>query len=144
MKNSNLPDSQSCDHGPSPCVLNIAKATLQNQNYRTTLWTGQHLQLTVMCIPVGGDVGLEKHDDVDQFFRVEQGCGIVKMGKTEKNLSFQACITNDSVIFVPAGTWHNVINTGNVPLKLYTIYSPPNHPKGTIHTTKCDAMKDEH
>lgn len=131
------------DYGPKPFVININKAAKQNHNFRTTLWTGEHLQLTLMCINPGEDIGLEMHSNVDQFLRIEQGQGFVQMGKKKDNLNFQCTVFEDSAIFVPAGTWHNVTNIGNVPLKLYSIYSPPNHPFGTVHRTKAEAMKME-
>lgn len=131
------------DHGPKPFVVDINKATLCNDNYRTTIWTGNHLQLTVMSISVGDDIGLEVHPNVDQFLRIEDGNGIAQMGDSKDNLYFNQPVYNDSAIFVPAGTWHNVVNTGNKPLKLYSIYSPPNHPWGTIHATKAIAEKEE-
>jgi mannose-6-phosphate isomerase-like protein (cupin superfamily) len=109
------------DTGPCPTVLNIQHATLRNTNYRTTLWTGEHLQLTVMCIPVCGDIGLEIHPDTDQFIRIEQGRGMVSMGRTREVSDFTANVGPGCVVFVPAGTWHNLVNTGRMPLKLYTI-----------------------
>lgn len=131
------------DYGPEPFVVNIEAATRQNCNYRTALWTGNHLQLTLMSIRVGEDIGLEIHPDTDQFLRIEQGQGIVRMGDRKDNLSFQKRISPGYSILVPAGTWHNVINTGNIPLKLYTIYAPPHHPWGTVHRTKADAHAAE-
>ena len=128
------------DYGPNPFVTNINQATKQNKTYRTALWTGENLQITLMSIDVGGDIGLEMHPDVDQFLRVEQGQGITRMGDSENNLDFERNVYDDSAIFIPAGKWHNLINTGNVPLKLYSIYAPPNHPFGTVHVTKEDAM----
>lgn len=128
--------SNRTDFGPDPFVTDIVKATMNNNTYRTILWTGTHLQLSLMSIPVGDDVGLEVHPNVDQFFRIESGQGLVRMGNTRDNLYFSQPIYDDSVILVPAGTWHNVINTGNTPLKLYTIYGPPNHPWGTVQQTK--------
>jgi len=127
-----------------PYVLDINRATLGNNNYRTTLWTGRNMQMTVMSIPPGGDVGLEIHPDNDQFFRIEQGQGIVQMGSTRNNLNFRQTVFEDFAIFVPAGTWHNITNIGNVPLKFYTIYAPPHHPPGTVHATKAiaDMMGD--
>ena len=132
------------DHGPKPYVVDIEKATLENDNYRTTLWTGAHLQLTVMSIQPGHDIGLEVHDDHDQFLRVEAGTGRVQMGPARDDLSFDETVTDDWVIFVPAGSWHNVTNTGDEPLQVYSIYSPPEHPRGTIHATKADADAAEH
>lgn len=131
------------DYGPKPFVVNINTATKQNRTFRTALWTGKHLQLTLMSIGVGEDIGLEIHPNVDQFLRVEQGTGIVRMGQDKDHLTYEQPIADDSAIFVPAGTWHNVINTGNIPLKLYSIYAPPNHPFGTVHQTKAEAMAEE-
>lgn len=130
------------DYGPDPFVTNIEKATLQNNNFRTALWTGNHLQLTLMSINVGDDIGLEMHSDVDQFIRIEQGQGLVMMGNSRNNLCFQRRVCDDYVILIPAGKWHNVINIGNTPLKVYSIYAPPEHPHGTVHRTKEDA--EEH
>jgi len=126
------------DHGPKPYVVNIEEATLQNENYRSTVWSGNHLQLTVMSIPVGDDIGLEVHPENDQFLRLEQGRGRVQMGKTEDNLDYDKEVEDDWVIFVPAGMWHNVTNIGDEPMKIYAIYAPPHHPHGTEHLTKED------
>ncbi|MCL2397028.1 MAG: cupin domain-containing protein [Defluviitaleaceae bacterium] len=132
------------DFGGRPFVVDIQQATLSNDTYRTALWTGQHLQLTVMNINPGDDIGLEAHPHVDQFLRVEQGQGVVQMGTGPNNLHFAMPVFNDYAVFVPAGTWHNITNTGNAPLKLYTIYAPPNHAFGTIHPTKEVAEAEEH
>lgn len=131
------------DYGGEPFVVNINQAAIQNNTYRTTLWTGTHLQVTLMSLNVGEDIGLEMHPDVDQFLRIEQGQGIVRMGNSKDNLNYERNVSDDYAIIVPAGTWHNVINTGNIPLKLYSIYSPPNHPFGTVENTKADAMAAE-
>ncbi|MBM7620339.1 mannose-6-phosphate isomerase-like protein (cupin superfamily) [Bacillus tianshenii] len=131
------------DNGPNPYVVNINEATIQNNTYRTALWTGTHLQLTLMSLNPGEDIGLEMHPDVDQFLRIEQGQGIVQMGKSKDNFTFERDVYDDYAIIIPAGTWHNLTNTGNTPLKLYSIYAPPNHPFGTVHTTKADAMAAE-
>jgi mannose-6-phosphate isomerase-like protein (cupin superfamily) len=132
------------DYGPNPYVVNINAATKQNKTYRRALWTGDHLQVTLMSLNPGEDIGLEMHPNVDQFLRIEQGQGITRMGKSKENLNFSRKVNDDSAIIVPAGTWHNLTNTGNVPLKLYSIYAPPNHPFGTVHRTKADAMAAEH
>jgi mannose-6-phosphate isomerase-like protein (cupin superfamily) len=131
------------DYGKQPFVANIEEATKQNSTFRTALWTGSHLQVTLMSINVGEDIGLEMHPDVDQFFRIEEGHGIVQMGDSKDNLTFQARVSDDYAIMVPAGKWHNLTNTGNTPLKLYSIYSPPEHPFGTVHRTKAAAMDAE-
>ncbi|MBD8026406.1 cupin domain-containing protein [Ureibacillus sp. Re31] len=132
------------DYGANPFVININEASEQNNNYRTVLWTGDHLQVALMSLNPGEDIGLEIHPDVDQFLRIEQGQGIVQMGKSKDNLSFKRNVYEDSAIMVPARTWHNLTNIGNTPLKLYTIYAPPNHPFGTVHTTKAEAIETEH
>ena len=130
------------DHGRRPYVVDIEQATLVNDTFRTTLWTGGHLQLTVMAIPPGDDIGLEKHDATDQFLRIEQGTGRVQMGKSKKKLDFDRQVTADWVILVPAGYWHNVTNMGQDVLKLYSLYAPPDHEPGTVHPTKADAQAD--
>ncbi len=130
------------DHGPDPFVANIEEATLANTNYRTTLWTGSNLQVTLMAIQPGHDIGLEVHEDTDQFLRVEEGKATVYLGDSKENLeSFEA--NNDDAVIVPAGTWHNLVNTGDTPLKVYSIYAPPHHPHGTVHATKEQADADE-
>jgi mannose-6-phosphate isomerase-like protein (cupin superfamily) len=131
------------DYGPEPFVVNINEATKRNNTFRTALWTGNHLQVTLVSLNVGEDIGLEIHPNVDQFLRIEQGQGIVQMGKSKDNLNFERKVYDDSAIMIPAGTWHNVTNTGNIPLKLYSIYAPPQHPHGTVHVTKTDAMAAE-
>ncbi|MBO9130411.1 cupin domain-containing protein [Bacillus sp. 165] len=131
------------DYGPEPFVIDINEATKQNNTYRTALWTGNHLQVTLMSLNVGEDIGLEIHPNVDQFLRIEQGQGIVQMGQSKDNLNFERKVYDDFAIMIPAGTWHNVTNTGNIPLKLYSIYAPLQHPHGTVHVTKADAMAAE-
>jgi len=134
------------DYGPEPFVVNINEVTKQNNNFRTALWTGTHLQLTLMSLNVGEDIGLEIHPDLDQFIRVEEGEGIVKMGDSKTNLNFQRNVYDDFAFIIPAGKWHNLINTGNTPLKLYSIYAPPQHPYGTVHATKAiaEAAEEHH
>ncbi len=132
------------DYGPNPFVININEATIQNTNYRLALWTGTHLQLTLMSLNPREDIGLEVHYDVDQFLRIEQGQGLILMGDGPNNLYFQERVFDDDIIIIPAGKWHNLINIGCIPLKLYSIYAPPNHPWGTVHRTKEDAEEDEH
>lgn len=131
------------DYGPSPFSVNIEEATLENNTFRTALWTGNHLQVTLMSIKPGEDIGLEIHPDTDQFLRLEGGQGIVQMGDRPENLYYQQPVKDASAIMVPAGTWHNVINTGNTPIKLYSIYAPPHHARGTVHKTKADAEAAE-
>ena len=138
-RNSNRPLMPSMDQGPAPFVTDIEKMTRQNTNYRTALWTGPHLQLTLMCIPSGSEIGLEVHPDTDQFLRIESGSGMTVMGSSKNRLSCRQPVSDCCSIFVPAGTWHNIVNTGTCPLKLYTIYAPPHHPHGTVQSTKACA-----
>jgi mannose-6-phosphate isomerase-like protein (cupin superfamily) len=131
------------DHGPRPHVVDIEELTQDNSNYRTTHWTGSNLHLTLMSIPPGGEIGLEAHPDNDQFLRLEQGMGRCQMGATRDALTFDEQVADDWAIFIPAGTWHNVTNTGDEDLRLYAIYAPPHHPQGTVHRTKADADVEE-
>lgn len=125
------------DNGPNPYVVNIEEETLANENYRTTLWTGKYLQATLMMIQPDDNIGLEVHDDHDQFLRIEQGTALVQMGETQDDLNEWEAHSDDA-IFVPAGTWHDVVNIGQEPLKLYSIYAPPEHPHGTVQSVKPD------
>ena len=128
--------SEPVDAGPNPFVVDIEAKTLENTNYRTTIWTGKNLQLTVMAIKPGDDIGLEVHEDHDQFIRVEEGRGRVQMGPAEDDLSFDREVGDDDIIMVPAGSWHNVTNIGDVDLKVYSLYGPPEHVHGRVHPTK--------
>jgi len=130
------------DRGKKPVVENIEGMTVDNDNFRTTIWTGEKLQVTVMSIEPGDDIGLEVHEGIDQFLRIEEGTGLCQMGPTEDNLNFESEVRDDDAIFVPANIWHNVTNTGDVPLKLYTIYAGPDHLPGTVHKTHEDAEND--
>lgn len=131
------------DNGPNPNAFNIEEATVENENYRTVVWTGRHMQVTLMSIPVGESIGLEVHDENDQFLRIEAGEGRCVMGPAEDQLNFQQDVSDDWSIQVPAGVWHDVINTGSEPLRLYSIYSPVHHAQGRIHPTAEDAEIDE-
>lgn len=122
-------------------VDNIERQTEENEYFRKVLYTGEHSQLVVMSIQAGEDIGMEVHHNVDQFLRIEKGEGKCVLEGEEHN------IKDGFAIVVPAGTQHNVINTGSEPMKLYTVYSPANHKDGTIHKTKAEAMeaeKEEH
>lgn len=125
-------------------VQDIEKVTLANQHFRTVLFTGERIQLTVMSIPPGGEIGWEMHDHLDQFLRIEQGTGRLTLGGSEDTVDETHEVSDDWAIIVPGGTWHNVENTGDVDLKVYSLYTPPEHPDGTIHPTKADADADEH
>lgn len=130
------------DHGPDPYTLNVDQAAMRNRNFRTAVWTGCHLQMTLMCILPGEDIGLEIHEDTDQYIRVEMGRAMVWMGKSKNQLNFQKNLCRGDGIFVPAGTWHNIINAGRSRLKVSSVYAPPNHPRGTVHYTKEDAGRE--
>lgn len=130
------------DHGPKPYVMNVKNAAVQNTRYRTTLWTGPNSQMTVMSIPVGEDIGLEMHTKVDQWLRIEQGQGRAQTGPTEDNLTMHQDMEVDDVLFIPAGIFHNIVNTGSVPLKITSVYSPSNHPYNTQQDTAAIAAQE--
>lgn len=121
-------------------VGSIEKATLKNDYFRQVLFTGKHSQLVVMCLQSSEEIGSEVHSDVDQFFRIEEGKAKFVFNGKEEHL-----VGDGDAVVVPAGTHHNVINASSAkPLKLYTIYTPPQHPDGTIHKTKAEADAAEH
>ena len=132
------------DYGPAPYVVNIDRITKSNPNYRTALWTGDYLQLTLMSIPVGGEIGLEVHPETDQFIRVESGLALAEMGDSKDHLTKKQRMDSRYAVIIPAGTWHNVTNIGSEPLKVYTLYAPPHHPHGTVQQTKAIADAPEH
>jgi mannose-6-phosphate isomerase-like protein (cupin superfamily) len=120
-------------------IVSIEKKTLANNYFRQVLFTGKYTQLVVMCLQPGEDIGNEVHKKVDQFFRIEKGQAAFVFGGKEKHLA-----KNGDAVIVPAGTYHNVINTSKTAkLKLYTLYSPPNHPDKTVHKTKAAAERAE-
>ena len=117
----------------------IETETLKNDYFRRVLFTGKHTQLVVMCLQPGEEIGKEMHPDVDQFFRIEEGEARFVLGEKEEHL-----VRDGDAVVVTAGTYHNVLNTSSTtPLRLYTIYSPPNHPDGTVHKTKSEAEAAE-
>ena len=119
-------------------VGSIEKQTLKNNYFRQVLFTAKNAQLVVMCLQRGEEIGDEVHPNVDQFFRIEQGEAKFIFNEKEEHV-----VHDGETVIAPAGTFHNVINTGKRRLKLYTIYSPPNHPDGTVHKTKVEATKAE-
>ncbi len=131
------------DNGPQPNVFDLETATRENSNYRTVAWTGKYLQVTLMSIPVGESIGLEVHEETDQFLRLDAGKGRVVMGPGKDNLTVQIDVEDGWSIQVPAGTWHDVVNTGNEPMRLYAIYAPTHHAHGKVHSTKTIGMADE-
>lgn len=125
-------------------VADVERATLDNDTFRTVLYTGEHTQLTVMRLGPGEDIGREMHPHLDQFLRLEQGSARVELGRSEDDVEETHEVEDDWAIIVPAGVWHNVVNTGSGELKLYSLYSPPEHPDGTVHRTKAEAERAEH
>ena len=125
-------------------VGDIEHLTLDNETFRTVVFTGIHTQLTVMRLAPGEDIGREVHADRDQFIRIEEGQARVEFGDGEERVDEAHDVADDWAVVIPAGIWHNVINTGAGELKLYSLYSPPEHPDGTVHRTKADAEATEH
>ncbi len=117
-------------------VDNIEKATVANEDFRRVLYTGRNLQLVLMTLPPGCDIGEEVHVDRDQFFRIEEGEGVIRIDGTDN------AVADDFAVIVPAGARHNVINTGTAPLRLYTIYGPPEHKDKVVHRDKAQAERD--
>jgi mannose-6-phosphate isomerase-like protein (cupin superfamily) len=125
-------------------IGDIERATLDNSTFRTVLFTGEHTQLTVMRLGPGEDIGREAHHGRDQFLRIEEGRARVELGSTEDTIDETYDVEDDWAVIVPAGVWHNVVNTGTGDLKLYSLYSPPEHPPNTVHQTKAEAEAAEH
>jgi mannose-6-phosphate isomerase-like protein (cupin superfamily) len=131
------------DIGPDPQSFDLEQQTVENPNYRTVAWSGKYLQLTLMSIPEGDDIGLEMHPETDQFLRLDAGRGRVQMGSRKDNLDFDQEVSDGWCILVPAGTWHNVTNIGNEPMQVYAIYAPAHHKPGKIQATAADAASDD-
>lgn len=131
------------DIGPEPVVFDIEEETTGNDAYRRVAWSGKYLQVTLMSIPTGGEIGLEEHPDTDQFLRIEAGKGKVEMGDAKDQLDFVEEVEDDDVVLVPAGKWHNVTNIGDEPLQLYSIYAPAHHKPGKVQQTKQIADDDQ-
>lgn len=130
------------DIGPQPQSFDLERATRENTHYRSVAWSGRYLQVTLMSIPVGGQIGLEMHPGTDQFLRLDAGRGRVQLGMAEDQLTFVEEVSDGWCILVPAGSWHNVTNIGDVPMQLYAIYAPAHHKPGKIHKTASDAAAD--
>ncbi len=131
------------DNGPQPNAFDLETATRENGNYRTVAWTGKYLQVTLMSIPPGSSIGLEAHPETDQFLRLDAGQGHVTMGPAEDDLPFQLDVSDGWSVQVPAGTWHDVINTGAEDMRLYVVYAPVHHTPGIVQKTSEDAEHDE-
>ena len=120
------------DRGGKLAVVDINRLTECNQKYRAALWTGEYLQVTLMCIPVGGEIGAEIHCDTDQLLCVVNGCALAVTGSCKNQMNCRRKVTSGGAVMIPAGTWHNLVNVGNTPLKIYSVYAPPHHPYGTV------------
>ena len=125
-------------------VGNVERETLENANFRTVLFTGDRAQLTVMRLAPGEEIGVEMHDHLDQFLRIEEGSGRVTFGRSADEVEETHDVEDDWAVIVPGGVWHNVINTGTGDLKLYSLYAPPEHAPDTVHRTKVEADAAEH
>ena len=133
------------DVGPRPQAFDLESETLENADYRTVAWSGKYLQVTLMSIPVGGEIGLEQHPETDQFIRLDSGRGRAQLGPSKDELTFDQEVTDGWCVLVPAGSWHNVTNVGGEPMQLYTVYAPQHHAPGKVQHTKeiADADTDD-
>jgi mannose-6-phosphate isomerase-like protein (cupin superfamily) len=130
------------DSGPRPHSFDLEQATRDNDQFRAVVWSGRYLQLTLMSIPVGGDIGLEMHPETDQFLRLDAGRGRVEMGPSKERLTTKQEVSDGWGVLIPAGTWHNVTNIGAEPMQVYAIYAPAHHKPGKIHGTAEEAAAD--
>ena len=130
------------DIGPQPQSFDIESASRENRNYRTVAWSGRYLQVTLMSIPVGSDIGWEAHPETDQFLRLDAGKGRAQIGTSKEQLIVDQDVSDGWCVLIPAGAWHNVTNTGDEPMQLYTIYAPAHHQPGKVHQTAADAAAD--
>lgn len=143
----NAPSACCCpcsDHGNEPFCTSIVRSAHQNRNFRTAIWTGCHLQMTLMCIPPRGEIGAEIHPDTDQIIRVESGQATVYLGTGPESLRPHRRLRTGDAVFIPCGTWHNILNCGGCALRVSSVYGPPQHPFGTVHRTKADSDHAEH
>jgi mannose-6-phosphate isomerase-like protein (cupin superfamily) len=131
------------DIGPEPQAFDLEDATRANTNYRTVAWSGKYLQVTLMSIPVGKDIGLEAHPDTDQFVRLDAGRGRAQIGPAKDKLTFDKEVSDGWCVLIPAGSWHNITNIGDEPMQVYVIYAPAHHKPGKVHKTAADAESDK-
>ena len=131
------------DVGPEPNAFDLETATTENPHYRAVVWSGRYLQVTLMSIPVGESIGLESHPDTDQFLRLDAGRGQVRMGPARDRLTFEQDVEDGWCVVVPAGTWHDVVNTGDEDMSLYAVYAPVHHAPGIVQATAAAAQADE-
>lgn len=131
------------DNGPKPNAFDLEKATTENANYRTVAWTGKYLQVTLMSIKPGASIGLEVHPDTDQFVRLDAGKGRATIGPSKDDLNFQVDVSDGWSVQIPAGMWHDIVNTGDEDMRLYVVYAPVHHAPGIVQKTAEDAEEDE-
>lgn len=124
------------EHGGEVFATNVSRMAYRNDSYRESVWTGDYLQMTVMSIARGGEIGVEMHGDTDQYIRIEHGSAIAMIGDNEKDLDKSYRLFSGDAIFIPAGYWHNIVNTGRCALKISSVYAPPHHPKCTVEKNK--------
>ncbi len=132
------------DVGPQPRSFDLEQATLDNADYRSVAWSGRYLQVTLMSIPTGGDIGLEAHPQTDQFLRLDAGRGLVQMGASKDKLTFEQEVSDGWCVLVPAGTWHNITNVGATAMQVYAVYAPAHHSPDKVHATAAAAEADPH
>jgi mannose-6-phosphate isomerase-like protein (cupin superfamily) len=130
------------DIGPKPQAFDLHRATSENTNYRSVAWSGRYLQVTLMSIPQGGSIGLESHPETDQFLRLDSGSGRAQMGPTKENLTFEQEVSDGWCVLVPAGTWHNITNTGSTAMQVYAVYAPTHHAADKVQATAAIAKSD--
>lgn len=131
------------DKGPKQDAFDLEQATVDNGEYRAVAWSGKYLQVTLMSIEPGESIGLEVHPETDQFIRLDAGQGLAKMGPSKEQLDWEQEVADGWCVLVPAGTWHDVVNTGDEPMRLYTVYAPVHHAAGIVQATAEDAERDE-
>lgn len=136
-------DKRIQDIGPAPQAFDMERAAKDNSQYRSVAWSGRYLQVTLMSIPVGSDIGLEAHPQTDQFLRLDAGQGWVQMGATKDQLTFEKQVSDGWCVLVPAGTWHNITNTGTTPMQVYTVYAPAHHAPDKVQVTAAAAKADQ-
>lgn len=128
------------DYGPAPFAANLRRLALRNKAFRTAIWTGDNMQVTLMSID--DEIGMETHPNRDQMLYIVHGNGLIMMGRGKNRQEIRRRVGPGTAIMIPAGAWHNLFNTGNTPLKLFSVYSPTQHQRGTIHMTREDAERE--
>lgn len=131
------------DKGPGPQSFDLEAATIENGHYREIAWSGRYLQVSLMSIDPGCSIGLETHPETDQFIRLDAGSGLAKMGPQADQLDWEQTVSDGWCVLVPAGMWHDIVNTGDEPMRLYTVYAPVHHAAGIVQPTAEDAERDE-